>query len=177
MRFEIPFDPVVFKAKNELKFKLVAGKIHKRVGFFLLLAALLLLWSLVTYLRDREVDQVVLSAGIVFVYFAILAFVSYRKGRRLSGYITADASSRRMNAQDVKIYEFEEEYFRVADMLYDQRYKWPAFKYFQITERSLLLHLREAGDNDFLMISEAELGYEASKEVVKFVATKLRKVG
>jgi hypothetical protein len=174
MRFEISFDPAVFTAKNELKFKILVRKILKRAGFLLIVGAALLLWSLGAWVVGREVDQFTLWAGIVFCYLGILNFIAYRKQRRLFRHGISAASTLRNKARDTKVYEFAEEYFRFEDMLYDLRYKWAAFKYYRVIERTLLLYLREATSDDFFMISEAELGHEASKEVMKFVATKLK---
>ena len=180
MRFEVPFDPAVYTAKNSLRFKLVYGKILKRAWF--LLGASAFFWLFVVWkgwkedANDHDLDGLSFGFAIAFTYLAGLNFWAHYKVRgrwRRSEAATAKMSS---EAGSTIIYEFEEEYFRIKGRLYDYRFQWQMFTQYVIIERTMLLYFQESS-GDFLMIAEPELGYEGSKAVVSLVGTKVRRPG
>ena len=181
MRFEIPFDASVCTAKNETSFKLQHRKTLRRARLAPVFAAALLLLAWLETLGGSRLDFVgyfALSYGILLLYVAAMNFYVYRKRQKAFRNSLAAVVKRRMDANSIKVYVFEEKYFGIQELLYEFRYTWEAFKYYKVAERTLFLYLREStNEEDFLTITETELGYENSKTVLSFVGTKLKQQG
>jgi hypothetical protein len=174
MTFEIPFNAAVTTAQYELRFRR-AWREYRRTIFYLLFVGIFA--TLVGVLGATVKDAVgycFLGAGLYILLTTAGYFRHYWKKKGQYRQYAKRIVDRRVKDQEITVYEFNDDYFRCKDILYDSKIAWAAFKGYEIAERNLFLKLAESLDErSFILLGEDEFGTEKFKEVIDFMRSKM----
>ena len=172
MKFEIPFDEIIFKKQIELTFKTSWKKYTKETREIGVLSIVFSLFAIVVLYGNG------IGVGTFFLIISIAGGISFYQ--RMNNYKNAKIETEKiMNETIVKwkenptsTWEFEDDYFRFKNYGGEYKINWDNFKHYQIIDDTLLFGHKK--DSNSFTISESELGKEKFSQIINFIKSKIK---
>ncbi|KJD31053.1 hypothetical protein PK35_16830 [Tamlana nanhaiensis] len=174
MKFEIPFKEEIYKEQMTLNFNTAWKENLKKNKKRLIWAIpMILIGGLIIY-GENYLGFVFIGIGIHYL-INFYDYNSYYKKSKTKFFDLVEAEIvGQKNANELSVWEFDENYFGYKDYKYEAKINWEAFNNNRIIERNLFLDLN-VGNNSSYVLGESEIGIENFQKITEFVKNKMDK--
>ncbi|MVO09401.1 hypothetical protein GOQ30_09545 [Flavobacterium sp. TP390] len=166
MRFEIPFDKVIYKEQMVLHYNLVWNanlKKNKRSFYFYILS---LFAAIIMVLQNNCLAFLFLVIGGYGVLNCYSFYKLYRKNKKNYYKLLHSEMKKQLQASSVSIWELDKDYFIYKCYNLEFKINWSDVKGYRIIENNLFLDLFTGSS---YIIGAKEIGDIAFKELILFI--------
>lgn len=174
MKFNIPFDELIFRKQMNLNFNTVWNDNLKNNKKLLIWVSIMIpLGGLIIY-AGNYVGFLLIATGLHHLvnFFNYISY--YKKSKSNFFELVESEITNQKEANEICIWEFNEDHLRYKDYRCDTKIKWEAFSGVRIIDKNLFLDLN-VGNNSCYIIGEDEVGIEHFQNLIDFVKNKIKK--
>ncbi len=172
MKFEIPFNEMIFIDQTNLIFKNHWSKNLKKNRKRLFVGIpMILLGSFIIYLKSN-LGYLYLVIGLHFLINFFEYYSYYKKNKKAFYEIINSEIEGQNNSKQDCIWQFNDDYFFYKDFKYETKIMWKTFKSYRVIENNLFLDIN-VGNNSSYIIGESEIGNENFLKLTEFIKNKI----
>ena len=166
MRFEIPFDKIIYKEQMILHYNLVWNtnlKKNKRSFYFYILSLFI---ASIMILQNNCLAFLFLVIGVYGVLHCYSFYKLYRKNKKNYYKLLHSEIKKQLEANSISIWELDKDYFIYKSYNLEFKIKWSAVKGYRIIDDNLFLDLFTGSS---YIIGAKEIGDIDFKELILFI--------